>query len=132
MRRTVIITTLLLAATVGAARAQQDRQCGMGGAGQMSGGMRMDPGMMARMDSMDVALDSLAKIMNATTGTRKVNAMAAVLNTMVGHHLEMRRAMRHTEPAMHGMAGGRAGAGCAMMQSAGPDSTAAPGDNQHD
>lgn len=86
--------------------------------------------MMARMDSLDVALDSLAKIMNATTGTRKVNAMAAVLNAMVGHHLEMRRAMRHAESGGHGMAGGRPGAGCAMMQSAGPDSTAAPGDSQ--
>jgi proteasome assembly chaperone (PAC2) family protein len=125
-----MITTLLLAATAGAALAQQDMRCGMGGAGQMSGGMGMDSGMMMRMDSTDAALDSLTKIMNSTTGTRKVNAMATVLNTMVGHHREMHRAMRNAEPGMHGMTGGRPGAGCAMMQSPGPDSTAAPGVNQ--
>jgi hypothetical protein len=128
VRRTAIMVILFLAASTGTARAQQGMGCGMAESGQMPGRMAMDQAMMARMDSLDVALDSLTKVMNAATGTRKTKAMAAVLNNLVARHLEMRRAMRHSMgcPAgMGGKASGCAGGGCGMMQGPGTDSVTA-------
>jgi hypothetical protein len=91
----------------------------------------MDHAMMARMDSIDVALDSLSKVMNGATGTRKVNAMAAMLNVIVGHHREMHRMMHRSDQRMLGMAGGHDGGRCDTMQRADSDSAAAPTGHQH-
>jgi hypothetical protein len=128
VRRTAIVVILFLAASTGTARAQQGMGCGMSGSGQMAGRMAMDHTMMARMDSLDVVLDSLTKVMNAATGTRKTKAMAAVLNQVVAHHLEMRRAMRHSMECQAGMRGGASGCsggGWGMMQGTGTDSVSA-------
>lgn len=80
------------------------QQHGGAQAGPAGDGGKMGHAMMARMDSLGARLDSLTRAMNEATGSRKVNAMAEVLTTLVGHHLEMQR---HMHEGM--MGGGGAG-----------------------
>jgi hypothetical protein len=84
----------------------------MGQAGGMGGMGRMDETMMARMDSLDARLDSLQQRMNKASGSRKVNAVADLLNALVDQHREMHRMMRQATgtDAMPGM-GHQMGAG---------------------
>jgi hypothetical protein len=120
--------------------AQETQGCSTGSMGGSGSGMKMDHGMAMRMDSMDLALDSLAKVMNTSSGTRKVNAMAALLNGMLAHHREMRRSMRDGSmdrgeesgmPGMSGMGGGHEGRPCDKMVMPGSDSSAKPEHHDH-
>jgi len=86
------------------------------------GGMMMDHAMMARMDSMDARLDSLAGVMNRAKGAGRVDAMAGILTMLVSHHREMRREM-HRSMMERGMK--RDGSDCGMNRGAGPDSSRA-------
>ena len=45
---------------------------------------------MSMMDSADARLDRLVSTMNRATGSRKLQAMAAVINEMVAHRKTMR------------------------------------------
>ncbi len=105
MRRTLVFLAVLSCAATTALTAQQHggQMDAAPGASAGQGGGMMDHAMMARMDSLGTRLDSLTRVMNQATGTRKVNAMAEVLATLVGHHLEMQRHMHE------GMMGGGSG-----------------------
>lgn len=50
----------------------------------------MDMMTMSMMDSADARLDRLVSTMNRATGSRKLQAMAAVINEMVAHRKTMR------------------------------------------
>ncbi|MGH9366519.1 MAG: hypothetical protein ACRD3M_02455 [Thermoanaerobaculia bacterium] len=74
--------------------------------GMMTEGM-MDESMMARhkemmakMEAMDSRLDDLVKKMNAAKGSKKVDAIAAVVNELVLQRKEMRRQMMAMQPEM--------------------------------
>lgn len=81
--------------------------------------------MMARMDSMDARLDSLAGVMNRARGTARMDAMAEVLNMLVSHHREMRREMHR------GMMEPGKKRDCGMQRGAMPDSSRAGGGPHH-
>ena len=87
--------------------------------------------MMAKMEAMDARLDELVKTMNAATGTKKTNAVAAVVNELVAQRKQMREQMMSMQPEMmkHMMAHMRMGmmkgmedsmAKCPMMESMAP------------
>lgn len=90
---------------------------------------------MSMMDSADARLDRLASIMNQTTGSRKVQAMAAVINEMMAQRKMMRRHARQMMTTPNAMMGPGTGGGRSMMQNmrpvspdpahapAGPDTT---------
>jgi hypothetical protein len=113
--------------------AQQHQGDGGCARGQQAG---MDHAMMARMDSLDARLDSLATLMRTTRGDRKVNAMAEILAMLVDHQREMRRTM-HERMMQQGQAGGMdhqhaagpGGMNCQMMRS--DSSKAAGGAHNH-
>lgn len=70
--------------------------------------------MTARRDSADARLDSLVRAMNAASGDRKVDAMAAVINELVSERRMMRAHMRtmmmqSPHPGMTGPGMGRRG-----------------------
>jgi len=112
MQRILLLLFLLVTGLSTRTLAQQrpcpmkgDSGSAMGGMGSMGNmGMMMDHAMMARMDSLDARLDSLTKVMTAATGTRKLNAMSAVLSDLVAHHLDMRRMMHEHMMGQMGMA----------------------------
>jgi hypothetical protein len=56
--------------------------------------------MMAKMEAMDARLDELVKTMNATTGSKKTNAVAAVLNELIAQRKQMRDDMMAMQPEM--------------------------------
>lgn len=107
------------------------------------GGMGMSHGagghdmhaMMMRMDSVGQRLDSLTQVMQRATGQRKVDAIAAVVATMVA---EQRAMQRHMHDMMMQQEMGQGGMGmgmgmmnggsmdCGMMKSAGPGQPAGP------
>ena len=76
---------------------------------EMQGGMTdmgMGPEMMVRMDALDARLDSLRVAMGRVTGSRKIYAIARLLDALVVQHLEIHREMRErmrASEAMHGM-----------------------------
>ena len=87
--------------------------------------------MMAKMEAMDARLDDLVKKMNAATGSRKTDAVAAVVNELVAQRKQMREHMMAMQPEMmqHMMAHMRTGmmkgmeesmAKCPMMKSMAP------------
>lgn len=77
--------------------------------------------MMSMMDSADARLDRLVSAMNKTTGSRKVPAMAAVINELVAQRKMMRmHAMQMMGP--DGMMGNGAGGRRNMMQNMKPAS----------
>ncbi len=105
MRRTLVLLALCGCVAAPPLAAQQHtapRDSAVGGSMGQGGGM-MNHAMMARMDSLGARLDSLTRVMSQATGTRKVDAIAEVLTTLVGHHLEMQRHMHE------GMMGGGSG-----------------------
>lgn len=57
---------------------------------------------MRMMDSMNVPLDSLVNRMNRATGTRKVTAMADVLNQLVADRKAAQARMRQMMESPHG------------------------------
>jgi hypothetical protein len=140
VQRFAIVLGVLALLASGRLDAQETQRCSTGSGGDSGPGMKMDHGMAMRMDSMDLALDSLAKVMNTSTGTRKVNAMAGLLNAMLAHHREMRRSMQEGSmeggeesgmPGMSGMGGGHEGRPCEKMATPGSDSTAKPDHHDH-
>jgi hypothetical protein len=56
--------------------------------------------MMATMETMDARLDELVKKMNAATGSRKADAVAAVVNELVAQRKQMREHMMAMQPKM--------------------------------
>jgi len=68
--------------------------------------------MMAKMEAMDARLDGLVKGMNAATGGKKADAVAAVVNELVAQRKQMREQMMAMQPEMmkHMMAHMRMGA----------------------
>lgn len=56
--------------------------------------------MMAKMDAMDSRLDDLVKRMNAATGSKKPDAVAAVINELVAQRKQMREQMMAMQPEM--------------------------------
>lgn len=56
--------------------------------------------MMARMEAADARLDALVKTMNAATGSKKTNAVAAVINELVAQRKQMREDMMAMQPEM--------------------------------
>jgi hypothetical protein len=64
--------------------------------------MKMHEQMMAEMKAGDAKLDALVKEMNAATGNTKVNAVAAVVNELVGQHKAMHEHMGHMHQEMMG------------------------------
>ena len=82
--------------------------------------------MMSMMDSADARLARLVSTMNKTTGSRKVPAMAAVINELVAQRTRMRmHAMQMMGP--NGMMGNGTGGRRNMMQNMRP---ASPGTAQ--
>jgi hypothetical protein len=100
--------TFLLASGVSAQ--QPSRQHG-DTANAMRGRQMKGEMMMSMMDSADARLDRLVSTMNKTTGSRKVQAMAAVINELVAQRKTMRthaRQMMGPDGMMgNGMGGGR-------------------------
>ena len=102
---------------------------------EMHGGM-MDMGMgsemMVRMDSLDARLDSLRVAMGRVTGSRKIYAIARLLDALVVQHLEMHREMRESmraSEAMHGIM--REGGDSAMADCAAGEAGTEPGAHDH-
>lgn len=56
--------------------------------------------MMARMDAMDAKLDDLVKKMDAARGSKKADAVAAVVSELVRQRKEMREHMATMQPEM--------------------------------
>lgn len=56
--------------------------------------------MMAKMDAMDARLDDLVKKMDAAKGSRKADAVAAVVSELVHQRKEMRQHMMAMQPEM--------------------------------
>jgi hypothetical protein len=56
--------------------------------------------MMAKMEAADARLDELVKTMNAATGSKKTNAVAAVINELVAQRKQMRDQMMAMQPEM--------------------------------
>jgi len=74
------------------------------------------------MDSADARLDRLVSTMNKATGSRKVQAMAAVINELVAQRKTMRTHARHMM-GPDGMMGDGMGGGRSMqtMKPTSPD-----------
>lgn len=107
MRR--LFTLLALCAVAGsttlvAQQHEMKRDSAMAPRMGADGGM-MNHAMMMRMDSLGARLDSLTRVMNQASGTRKVNAMAEVVTALVTHHLEMQRHMHENMMGRGGMGG---------------------------
>lgn len=133
MRRTFALLLLTAVTVPAGAAAQQtcpsrkDSTASMGGMGDM--GMMMDHAMMARMDSLDARMDSLNRVVQRATGTRKLNAMSALLSMLTAHHLDMRRMMHEHMMGQVDMPG-MSGSPGAMMRMDGSGCTpAAPRDS---
>jgi hypothetical protein len=56
--------------------------------------------MMAKMDAMDARLDGLVKKMDAAKGSKKADAVAAVVNELVAQRKQMREHMMTMQPEM--------------------------------
>ena len=78
--------------------------------------------MMSMMDSADARLDRLVSAMNKTTGSRKVQAMAAVINELVAQRKMMRMHAMQMMMGRDGMMGNGAGGGRNMRQNMRPAS----------
>ncbi|MEO7136807.1 MAG: hypothetical protein ABI037_03765 [Gemmatimonadales bacterium] len=121
MKRIILIGlagSLLLASGASAqepGRQQGDTMNAMRGR-PMTGGMRM-----SMMDSADTRLDRLVSTMNKTTGSREVQAVAAVINELVAQRKMMRM---HAKQMMgpDGMMGNGTGGRRNMMENMRPAS----------
>jgi hypothetical protein len=84
--------------------------------------------MMSMMDSADARLDRLVSTMNKTTGSSKVQAMAAVINEMVAQRKTMRTHARQMMTGPDGMMGNGMGGGRNMqnMKPTSPDTAPSP------
>ena len=78
--------------------------------------------MMSMMDSADARLDRLVSAMNKTTGSRKVQAMAAVIDELVAQRKMMRMHAMQMMMGRDRVMGDGAGGGRKMMQNMRPAS----------
>jgi hypothetical protein len=121
MIRIILISLAGLLLLAPGASAQQpgmhhgDSMSTMGGR-PMTGAM-----MMSMMDSADAKLDRLVTIMNKSTGGRKVQAMAAVINELMAQRKTMRMHAKQMMGA-NAMMGDGTGGGRNMMQNMRPPS----------
>jgi hypothetical protein len=94
-------------------------------AGQGCGAMDPSCGaMLARMDSVNAQLAALTEKMDKATGSKKVEAMGAVIDAMVRDRLEMASMMTKMHAHMQQMMGGMSGmGGMNHMGGMGADST---------
>jgi hypothetical protein len=86
----VLVSSLLVAASASAQERDQTR----GDSAARAMPMADRAAMMKMMDSSEARLDQLVRAMNQATGPRKVQAMAAVINELVGQRKMMRAHMR--------------------------------------
>jgi hypothetical protein len=84
--------------------------------------------MMSMMDSADARLDRLVSTMNKTTGSRKVQAMATVINELVAQRKTMRTHARQMMMGPDAMMGNGMGGGRNMrnMRPASPETAPTP------
>ena len=68
----------------------------------MQNTMKMHEQMMAEMKAGNAKLDALVKDMNAARGDAKINAVAAVVNELVGQHKAMHERMGQMHEQMMG------------------------------
>ncbi len=133
MHRTFALLLLMAATVPASAAAQQtcpvrkDSTASMGGMGDM--GMMMDHAMMARMDSLDARMDSLTRVMQRASGTRKINAMSELLSMLTAHHLDMRRMMHEHMMGQMDMPGMSGNTGTMMRMDGSGCTPAAPKDS---
>lgn len=83
------VAMVVLACSVIAAREATGQQPGR----QHGDSSSMDRGMMAQMQEADARLDRLVTEMNRSSGSKKVEAMSAVINEMVMQRKQMRKHM---------------------------------------
>jgi hypothetical protein len=102
----VLLASLVGAATLWAQQPAEPKMDMHGKAGMMDGKMTEESmmahhkEMMAKMEAMDARLDDLVKKMNAATGSRKSDAVAAVVNELVAQRKQMREQMMGMMPEM--------------------------------
>lgn len=94
-----LTTSFLLSASIAAAQDTTPQRPQMDPTGNSAGPRRA---MMATMDSLNRRLDSLVGLMNRAPGSRKVTAMADVINELVAQRKGMQRHM-HMMMEGHGM-----------------------------
>jgi hypothetical protein len=84
--------------------------------------------MLSMMDSADARLDRLVSTMNKTTGSRKVQAMATVINELVAQRKTMRTHARQMMMGPDAMMGNGMGGGRNMqnMKPTSPDTAPSP------
>jgi hypothetical protein len=120
MKRSILIgfagSLLLASAAVG----QQPRGQQSDSVAGMRGRAMMGHMTMATMDSADARLDRLVRTMNARTGGKKVQAMAAVLNELVAQRKMMRMHARKMMGSGMMMMGAERRGDMNRMQSMGP------------
>jgi hypothetical protein len=96
----VLVTQVLAAQQPSPPQAPDHRRGGMMSASGMAEQMHM-------MDSLNARLDTLVSRMNRATGSRKVTAMAEVINELIAQrkvmHAHMRQMMESGEGMMHMM-----------------------------
>lgn len=83
--------------------------------------------MMRMMDSADTRLDRMVSTMNKATGSRRMEAMAAVINELVAQRKMMRMHAMQMMMGYHGMMGNRgSGRNMQNMRPASPDTSPKP------
>jgi len=88
-------SAMLLAGSLLAASSASAQQRDHTPADTTSGPHRPDREMMMKMmETSDARLDQLVKVMNQSTGSKKVDAIAAVINEMIAQRKMMRGHMR--------------------------------------
>jgi hypothetical protein len=104
IRLTAALAALVLGAPIVAAQQPTPPQRPDGQPGGMMGPERV-AAHMHMMDSLNARLDTLVSRMNGATGSRKVTAMADVINEQVAQrkamHEHMRRMMESRKGMMH-------------------------------
>lgn len=87
------VAMVVLACSVMAAREATAQQPGRQHGDSSAMQPPMDRGMIAQMQEADARLDRLVTEMNRSSGSKKVEAMAAVINEMVMQRKQMRKHM---------------------------------------
>lgn len=102
VRIAVVVTALALSARLLAAQQPGPPQP-QGNRRGMMGDTAMAQQQMRMMDSMNTRLDTLVGRMNKATGSKKVTAMADVINELVAQRRAMQHHMRLMMESRHGM-----------------------------
>lgn len=112
MKRTSIITMVVLGSVLALAQEHQSHQAHTSSSSAQQSTlassmpeacksmMAKRDQMMAKMKSMDAALDQKVDAMNAATGSAKVDAMASVINELIAERKQMHQNMMSTQSEM--------------------------------